>query len=89
MLEKLKQIAKYFTVSWLDGQWAVFIEKMNEGIRVDVFGDMSEDLDVAISTAIEAAQQKMPPTAIGVDWAAPGAKDVTVKTIVHRENGGG
>jgi hypothetical protein len=59
MLDKLKRIAEYFTVNWLDGQWVVYIEKMNKGIRVDVSGEMSIDLDVAISTAIDAAQQKM------------------------------
>jgi hypothetical protein len=37
----------------------------------------------------EAAEHKMHPTAFGVDWARLGAKDITVKTIITRKNGGG
>jgi ribosomal protein L37AE/L43A len=44
---------------------------------------------LACNTKVARANKVLHPTAFGVDWAAPDAKDITVKTFIPRENGGG
>ena len=59
-----------------------------EIISEDIIGSLFDD--ATVWAVVEyAAEHKMHPTAFGVDWARRGAKDITVKTIITRENGGG
>lgn len=59
------------------------LKTMQESIRA-MFGKREEELLRGLR-----AEQCLHPTAFGVDWARLGAKDITVKTIITRENGGG
>jgi hypothetical protein len=57
-INELKGFAEYASISWEDGEWLVSIEKVN-GVRVDMVGERSSSLAVAIHTAMKAAQQSV------------------------------